>query len=75
MNKSTLVDVVGPCTLRSGIWKESYQFVHLVTHKQSLVRAVKPGEPGNLPRPLWLQSGKNLESMDMSRYTSGERTA
>lgn len=70
MNKSIFVDVVGLSTLRSGTWKESYPPVCLVIHKQSLVRAVKPREPANLPRPLWLQSGKHLESTDMGRYTS-----
>lgn len=70
MNKSTPVDVVGHSTLCSGTWKESYPLVHLIRHKQSLVRAVKPGELANLPRPLWLQPGKNLKSTDMGRYIS-----
>lgn len=70
MNKSTFVDIVGPSTLRSGTWKESYPLVHLVIHKQSLVRAMKPRKLANLPRPLWQPSGKNLESTDMGRYTS-----
>lgn len=70
MHKSTFVDVGGSSTLHLRTWKESYPLVHLVIHKQSLVRAVKPRKLANLPRSLWLLPGKNLESTDVSRYTS-----
>ena len=70
MNKSTFVGVVGSSIICPGTWDESRPPVYPLIGRQTLVWAVEPGESENLPRPLSLQSGKNLESADLGRYTS-----